>query len=220
MADAIKADIMGVAKELMRIFPDSIIVGSGVFALFLQSFPYFVFFASMLEAKLLFSILAFTFSYLNIAPGIALPKSYSRECRSGFTDVATPLALSMFKPNQQNEFPSEQIYMLSTAGSYIFSSLNALGEELQMLGPQFSSRYYASVILLVFLMFGFAVFRISCSCETFGTVMMTIPIGLIVGYALVQQNTRLISRNSVNMIGVPLLASKAANGQPIYVCPK
>ncbi len=220
MADAIKASLMEIATETMRIFPDSIIVGSAVFALFLQSFPYFIFFMSMLEAKLAFSILSYTFSYLNIAPGIALPKSYTNTCRGGFTDTATPLGLSMFKPNQQNEFPSEQIYMLSTASSYIFSSLNALGEELQLLGPQFSSRYYASVILLLFLIFVFAAFRISNACETFGTVMMTIPIGLLAGYALVQQNTRLISRNSVNMIGVPLLVNKSASGQPIYVCPK
>ena len=220
MAAIVGNYVKPVVQEMLRIFPDSIVVGSGIYALLVQSFQYFVFFLSMLEAKAAFTLISYTTSFLNITPGLALPKSYTHICRSGFTDTATPLALAMFKPNQQNEFPSEQMYVLSVAASYLFSSLNVLSDELQGLGPAYASRYYVSVICLLALISIFMAFRISSGCETFGTIMATIPIGLLIGYALVQQNTRLISKDSVNLIGVPLLVNKAATGQPIYVCPK
>ena len=211
-----------VVQEMMRIFPDGLVITSGLYAMFTLSFPFAVFFLSMVESTLLFHGIRYATSYLNISPVTASSKSYAHICRTGFTEPSTNLmSLSMFASDTiKNPFPSSSIFMLSTASAYIFSTLNSQSKELQALGPGYSSRYYLSAMLLTALLFLFVSFRIAYGCETFGTVMMTIPIGLFIGMILVQQNIRLFGASSVNLIGIPLLHNRTATGKTIYVCPK
>ena len=102
----------------------------------------------------------------------------------------------------------------------MFTTLNLQSKELAALGPSYSSRYYVSAIFLTVLLFLFIAFRAAYGCDTFGVLMMTVPIGVILGMLLVQQNSRLFGPESINLVGIPLLQGRAASGRPIYVCPK
>ena len=131
------------------------------------------------------------------------------------------LSLSMFASESiPNPVPSAPIDILSVASAYIFSSLNTQSKELAALGPAYSSRYYVSAIFLTMLIFLFVSFRIAFGCESLGTIIISVPIGLILGMLLVQQNTRLFGPESVNLVGIPLLQGRTATGKKIYVCPK
>jgi len=214
--------VIPIVQEMMRIFPEGIVITSGVYALLTLSFPFAVFFGSMVEASLLLILIRETMSYIGMSPMFALSKSGTRLCRPGFADMAPTLqTLTTFASDPiKNPFPSPPIFMLSVASAYLFSTLNAQSKELESLGPAYSSRYYVSAIFLTTLLFVFVSFRIAFGCETFGTVMMSIPIGLILGMLLVQQNTRLFGPASINLSGISLLANKTASGGPIYICPK
>ena len=220
-------DSMGpVVIEMMRIFPDGLVIMSGIYAFITLSFPFAVFFGSMVEATVIFHALRYVISYLGIVPVSASSKSFTNMCRTGFTDTGmnpTLTSISQFgtwSGGIPPSFPSPPLYMLSVASAYLFSTLNSQSKELSALGPAYASRFYMSMILLTLLIFVFVCFRIAYSCDSFAVAIMTVPIGLFIGMMLVQQNVRLFGPESINLVGIPLLRSRTANGKPIYVCPK
>lgn len=218
----IDESVVPVVTEMMRIFPDGLVIASGLYALFTMSFPFSIFFVSMIEATAFFHVIRNVTSFLGIVPTAASIASQQHICRTGFTQPTTSLlSLSMFNTSSiKSSFPSSQIYMLSVASAYIFSTLNRQSKELAALGPSYSSRYYISVILLSILLFIFVSFRIAYGCETFATSILSVPIGLFIGALLVTQNANLLGADSVNLVGIPLLQSRTASGKKIYVCPK
>ena len=210
----------------MRIFPDGLLITSGIYAIITMSFPFSIFFASMVEALVAFHAIRYVTSYLDISPLSPTSKSFTNICRTGFTDTAaspTLSALSQFGSwanGIPNPFPSPPIYMLSVASAYLFSTLNTQSKELAALGPKYSSRFYTSMIFLTLLIFLFVCFRITYGCDSLAISMMSVPVGLFIGMLLVQQNTRLFGAESINLLGIPLLNSRTANGNKIYICPK
>ena len=208
--------VVPVTLEVMRTFPDAMVIASGIFALLTLSMPLGVFFGSMVEATLIFRVIRSASSYLNVMRGVR--SDFTDKCRTGFS-TSTLNTLSLFgSEGIHASFPSAPIFMLSTAAAYMFGSLNRLSKELQALGPAYSSRYYISAIFLLLLLFIFIAFRILYGCDTFGVLMVTMPIGLILGTLLIQQNARLFGDESINIVGIPLLRNRAANGKPLYIC--
>lgn len=215
-----------IVKEMMRIFPDGIVIMTGIYAFITLSYPFTIMFGSMVEATVIFHALRYVISYLGIIPVSASSKSFTNICRTGFTDMSlnpTLTAISQFGTWDRTippPFPSPPIYMLSVASAYLFSTLNAQSKELAALGPAYASRFYMSMIFLTLLIFIFVCFRITFSCDSFAVAAMSVPVGLFIGIMLVQQNSRLFGPESINLVGIPLLRNRTASGQPIYVCPK
>jgi hypothetical protein len=215
--------IVPVVLESMRLFPDAIVIASGVYALLIQSAPYGIFFGSMLEATFIFRLIKGFATYVNLtgtfAPSYA---SNTPACRTGFTNpTATMEMMTLFGKDPLGiAFPSAPIYMLSVASAYIFTTLNKQSKELQALGPAYSSRYYSSAIFLLMIVALFIVFRLFFQCDGFGVLIMSMVIGILVGTVLVQQNERLFGAQSINLIGIPLLRNRTADGKKLYVCPK
>ena len=213
--------------EMMRIFPDGLVITSGIYALLTQSVPFGIFCMSMLEATALYHIIRWVSSYMNIIP--VTPRASGKHnaiCRTGFTVPTSPtlLSLSLFSSSIEStdilqHFPSSPVYMISAASSYVFSTLHAQGNDLAALGPSFSVKYYISMVFLFVLIGAFMCFRIFNNCETPLTVMLSVPIGLLVGVLLVQQNLRFFNKSGINLLGIPQMSSVTANGQKIYVCP-
>lgn len=202
--------------EAIRIFPDGLIIISGLFALLTLSMPYGVFFGSMVEASLLFRFFQSMAGYINIMkPTVA---DSSSKCRTGFTLPSLRALSALGGADMKSPFPSAPLFMISTASAYLFGSLNQLSKELQALGPAYASRYYVSLVLLTMLIFVFMAFRIVFGCDGPMVAMITVALGLIIGTVLVQQNVRLFGENSVNLIGIPILRSRTASGKKLYVC--
>ena len=215
--------IVPVVLESMRLFPDAIVIASGIYALLVQSTPYGVFFGSMLEATVIFRLIKSFATYVNIT-GTFAPSygSNTSACRTGFTNpTATMEMMTLFGREPLGiAFPSAPLYMISVASAYIFTTLNKQSKELQALGPAYSSRYYSSAIFLLMIVTLFIAFRLFFQCDGFGVLMMSMIIGLFVGTLLVQQNERLFGAQSINLIGIPLLRNRTADGKKLYVCPK
>jgi hypothetical protein len=217
-----------IIMEMMRIFPDGLIITSGLYALITQSISFGIFCMSMIEAAVFYHFLRWVSAYMNFVSVTARPSGkYDAVCRTGFTDPTSPtlLSLSMFTSSIDStdilqRFPSSPIYMISAASAYVFSTLSAQSNDLAALGPTFSVKYYISMIFLFVFIGAFMCFRIFNNCETMLTVMLSVPIGLLVGILLVQQNLRVFGKSGINLLGIPQMSSVTANGQKIYVCPK
>lgn len=205
-------------EESMRILPDGLILGIGFFSILTLSFPYGLFFASLLESLLAFHGLRAInerLAIFNVLPGKA---SLSNRCRTGFSNI-TMDGLTMFGEGLRSAFPSAPLFMLSTAAAYMMGSLSALSKELETLGKEYSSRIYIASIFLPTVLFLVAMYRLANSCDAFVTIAASVVVGGLLGFALTEQNRRLFGESALNLIGVPLLRQRTATGEKLYVCP-
>jgi len=62
------------------------------------------------------------------------------------------------------------------------------------------------------------IFRYSYGCESFGTLLLSVILGFILGSLLVYQNTALFGRDGVNILNLPMILSATESGKPMYVC--
>lgn len=212
-----------VIPYMLSILPDAILPGAGFHALFTLSSTYGMFFASLIEARLiLWGIHSFAHQY---APQILFATESqilgeNALCKNKITHTIQGKEFMDGPAGHLYTFPSSPMYMLGVASSYVFNTLNAQSKELEALGPAFSTRYYVSLTFLLFLIGLIASFRMVYNCETFNSVMLSSIIGLLIGYLLVMQNKLLVGDSSVNMLGIPQLRNRTASGKKIYVCPK
>lgn len=210
-----------VLEEMIRIFPEGIIMATGFYALVTLSFPFATFAGSMLEAGVILRGFQYVAQYLNLVPADLQAQRQSPQCRSGFRTI-TMEGYSLFPREYQRLFPSAQLYMISAAISYILSSFSSQSKELEALGPAWSSRYYVSLMFSLLLLIVFFIFRLYYSCDSVWSGLFSMVLGLAIGSLLVQQNIAIFGdygKQSVNLLGIPLLANRAANGQTLYVCP-
>jgi hypothetical protein len=192
-------------------------MGMGFFAIITLSFPYGVFFGSLVESLLPFYALRTANSYLNIVGQTR--GTPNTQCVSGFmsNDIES---LTIFGSSMKSAFPSSHLYIISVASSYVMSILFRFSKELEIMGSNYSSRFYIASLSLPILITFIALFRIYFGCDDFSIIFFSIIAGLLVGAVLVEQNTRLFGLSSVNIIGIPILHKRTADGQKMYICPK
>ena len=205
--------ITSVATETVQILPDGLVIMTGIYALLTMSGSFGVMFLGLLESTVLFQVIQKTALYIGVFDDAVATTVGDARCRTGFRsyDLTT---MSMFTRTANPSFPSAPLYMVSVTAAYILSSLNAQSEELEALGPAYSPRYCISVILLLTLIMVFMLSRLFFGCDSFGTVVTTVPIALAIGALIFEQNRRLFGPALVNLMGIPLIANKAA----ISVC--
>lgn len=212
--------IKPLGQEEIRLLPDSLLVGSALLALLTQSFSMAIFFLSLVETagvNYAFQSLA---SYMD--PGRTMPtlKSASPECRSGFVTTRLNTFSALSCSALTSSFPSPILFFLATASSYVVSSLYSLRDELENLGPEYSSRFYLSIFATFFLLLAISSYRMLYGCDGLGIATISLVMGGILGVLLVTQNWYLFGKDSINLIGIPLLRERTADKKPIYVCPQ
>jgi hypothetical protein len=208
---------VSLVQEIIRIFPDGLIMGLALFSVITLSFPYGIFFMSMLESLLGFHGLRSLNNYLNLSTGLPTKSGLTSKCMSGFVSKNFE-SLSLFGVASMSAFPSAPIFILSTASAYVLASLFRFRKELEVLGPQFSQKFYIAGIALPLLIVTFSLFRIYFNCDEFTVILMSILAGLLLGLLLVEQNYRLFGLQSVNLVGVPILRERTAAGKKLYIC--
>jgi len=209
--------VKAVTGELIRILPDGLVFMSGFFSLLTSSVPQFVLFFSLLESIALFHLIRLGSSTLDLGFIKAMEKSQSAFCVSGFQS-ATFSSLSLFSTDTRSAFPSAPLYIISVAAAYLFNSLRAQMKELEALGPEFSPRFYISLMALATLLFFIGSYRMFFQCDSAPVVLMSILLGLFVGSVLVAQNYTVFGPESTNLSGIPLLRNKTATGEAMYIC--
>lgn len=207
-----------VLGELIRILPDSLLLGSGFFALVTLSFSHAIFFVSMLEGLLAFHGIRYLNNYLDIINVVPLRQSFGPACRTGLTTLSAA-SLSLFANMIRPTFPSAPMFIMGLASTYIVLSMNMLSKEIETMGSEYTSRYYLSATGLAFLTLFVGLYRIRYSCDSIGSVAISAVLGAIVAGLLVVQNERIFGESSLNLIGVPLLRQRTASGEKLYICP-
>jgi hypothetical protein len=191
---------------------------TGFIALLTSSYPFFVLFLTLLESLGAFYLLQKGASTLDLTFMRPSRNYQSAVCRNGFSSP-TLSSLSLFGSASPNSaFPSAPLYTISVAAAYLFSALSSQTPELEALGSAYSSRFYISVFALCILLFVIGSYRMYNECDGVGVVVMSVAVGLLLGTLLMNQNLAILGPDSINLTGIPLLKSKTANGEHIYVC--
>lgn len=204
-------------QELLRIFPDGLVMGLGFFALITLSVPYGTFFASLVLSTVFFHALRAVDSYLNITAAFGTKSSLTEKCVSGFMSKNAE-SLSLFGSGAGSSFPSAPIYTVSVAAAYIVASLYKFSKEMDVLGKEFSERFYISIISLPMLVTAISLYRLFFNCDDFSVILLSIVSGLVIGGLLVEMNHNLLGMASINLIGIPILSERTADGKKLYVC--
>lgn len=206
-------------REVIRLIPDGLFIGTGLFALLTQNYPMAILFLTIFEA------LFITVGFQNLSGYIALPEtlptegSVSQACISGFQSPTLQTLSYFFKLPIVSSFPSPPVFIATTAFTYVLSSIQQFSAELSELGPGFSTRYYIGIILSVASLLLITTYRFLSKCDGMGVILMSLLLGFALGLALCFQNVTFFGKESVNFLGVPTFKDRTAEGKPIYICP-
>lgn len=205
--------------EQTRILPESVLFGVGIMALVTQSFSSSILLLSLFETLLIGTGLKNLFTYIDFFHTSPLQYQDST-CLPASLFPSIERLLNFTSKDVKSAFPSFPILFLTTAASYIISSMYAQKEELEALGPEYSSRYYIAIFISFILLFSLSAYRIAFNCEGAGIVILSLVLGIILGALFVYQNNLLFGRDSTNLTAIPLLKDRTSENKPLYVCPQ
>jgi hypothetical protein len=203
--------------DFMRSMPDSVFLGSSIFSLLTQNFPLGIFVLAMAEFGVIHRILGSLFGLIQSNEG----KEISDICTPG---IPSPYQISIIGALlKETAFPSGPIFFMSAVVAYTLSSILNFREELNELAKKQSEwaiRTPLSFIFSFLLLVLFILWRFSNSCDGLFQILGSVVFGLCIGGFINLIHIYLFGRDSINFLGVPLLADRAANGKPLYVCAK
>ena len=205
---------------MLRLFPDAIFWGVGFIAFVTMSFSYGVFFVALVEALAIFHLLYYGNQNLQLVDTTSLNGS-GEKCRTGFADVSMQ-AVTLFNDYLTPAFPSPHIYMAAFIASYVMSALIYFKDEMAILsssyGEAFQTRLYVSTIAFVSILFVSMSYRLFSKCDSAINIIVSLLVGLVAGVLVAVQNSSLLGKESLNLLGVPILRKMTATGNDLFVC--
>jgi hypothetical protein len=203
--------------DILRSAPDSLFLGTSILGLLTQNFALGVFVLAMAEFGIAHRVLA---GIIGSAQGNA--KSVKPEiCSAG---IPSPYQISAIgQVLGEFSFPSGAVFFLSAVISYTLSSTLNFEKELEELGKQeaeWKTRLPLSIVFSCLFIALVAIYRVYYSCDSVFVVLGSLVMGGLAGFLVYLLHVYLFGRDSVNFLGLPLLADRAANGKPLYVCAK
>jgi len=203
--------------ELMRSMPDSLFLGTSTFALLTQNFPLGILVLAMAE----FSILH---RFFGAMLGLVQKNEKVAQIDACIPGIPSPYQISVIgKLLISTSFPSGPVFFISAVILYTMLSIFNFQGELAELGKkesQWKTRLPLSIAFNSLLLLLFITWRYANSCDGIFTILGSTLFGFIAGGMVYLIHVYLFGRDSINFLGIPLLADRAANGRPLYVCAK
>ena len=202
--------------DFMRSLPDSLFIGTSVFAMLTQSFPLGILVLAMLETTLFHRFLGGVLSQID-SNNTTKPGHYM--CIPG---IPSAYQLSIVgNLVSQVSTPSGPTLFVSSVLSYIMCSIFNFNKELKELGqrePEWKTRIPLSLTFSLLLLSCYVIWRFMNSCDSLINVLGSTIIGLLVGMVIFLVHVYLFGRFAVNLLGIPILSDRASEGKPLYVC--
>lgn len=212
------SDVLSPAfHDILRSAPDALFLGSSILGLLTQNFALGVFVLAMAEFGVTHRVLA---GIIGSAQGNTRPPR-PEICSAG---IPSPYQISVIgKVLGESSFPSGAVFFLSAVIAYTLSSTLNFEKELEELGKkdaEWKTRLPLSIIFSCLFIALVAIYRVYYSCDSVLVVLGSIVMGGLAGFLVYLLHVYLFGRDAVNFLGLPLLADRAANGKPLYVCAK
>ena len=202
--------------EIYNLMPDSVLFGCFVLYFLTQNLAYGVFSAFIIELTLSHRLIAWMSVQMFGPP--ATPKPIA--CRAGYK---TP-QMDIGRMFNHDPYPSYGIFSIVSMASYLGFATSASSSALDSMGENWKTRRIVAYTFMGLIVGTFILTRIFLSgCDdTLGEIIIAAVLAVIVGYIFFYINKSLFGMESMNFLGLPVLASKGtdSNGNPteIYVC--
>jgi hypothetical protein len=205
-----------VCIETLRILPDSMVLGVAILAGLSMSKSMgvllFTLFEFMLSQRVLSMIVG------GIAPVGAGVGALQPVCQPGFI-FPNQMRISLIETiGIPSMFPSPSMFFLAATLSYMLNAMQNFGREIKSLSGELKTRTNFAMVLSSLFILAMMMFRYSYGCESFGTLLLSIILGFIMGALVVHQNIALFGRDGVNVLNIPMILSGMEKGKPMYVC--
>lgn len=214
--DFMGGTIIRTVAEIYNLMPDSVLFGCFVLYFLTQNLAYGVFSAFIIELTLSHRLIAWMSVQMFGPPAIQKPIA----CRAGYK---TP-QMDVSRMFNHDPYPSYGIFSIVSMASYLGFATNASSTVLDSMGENWKTRSMVAYVFMALIVGTFILTRIFLSgCDdTLGEIIIATTLAVIVGYFFFYVNKSIFGVESMNFLGLPVLASKGAdsNGNPteIYVC--
>lgn len=199
----------------MSSLPDALLFGSAIFAFMTQTFPMAILVLTVIELTIIHRLFG---GFIGAVSGDNT-HAEGQGCSASTPSLYSFNALGSIL--EQVAFPSGPIFLISGVMSYSIASLLNFRSELDELAKKDSEWKIrlplAGAFSAAFLIL-FVVWRVAKGCDSVLASLGSSLFGVLVGGGLYLLHVYLFGRDSINFLGVPLLADRAAGGRPLYVC--
>lgn len=216
MQEFVMKTIIPVCGESLRILPDSMILGVAILAGLSMSKSMGVLLFTMFEFMIIQRALSMIIG--GIAPVGAGENASQGICQPGFifpNQMRISLVETIGVPSM---FPSPSMFFLASILSYMLNAMQNFGREIKSLSGELKTRTNIAVVLSFLFVLAMMMFRYSYGCESFGTLLLSLILGFIMGSLVLQQNIALFGRDGINVLNIPMILSGLEKGKPMYVC--
>ena len=138
-------------------------------------------------------------------PGVSYDRLLGLSLSSGFGSVAA------------DAWPSYYTTFVGFLAGWIGALPSIYARELKA-SPKRASSVAGGILILILLCILVTIYRISSGCDGMLGTAIGLVFGFAIGLGLVLTASWISDRRATNILGMPLIRDKAADGKPIYVC--
>lgn len=215
--DINKNIVTPVFGTLIAYLPDSIILGTGLYALLTLSFPLMFLFLFELEAIFAQNLLGG--AARSAFPTLTAPPT-DPQCKPGYYNQMSRDRVTLLKlfGDGSSSFPSRPLFLISGVFGYLMSSLVAFQDTIRNLDDDAQMRLTLAAAGGITTLVLLYVYYMRAGCETFLNGMTSVLIGLALGAFGMILHKMFFGMEAINFLGLPTLVSKTETGAPLYVC--
>ncbi len=206
-------------KYNLQVLPDVLLSATLLFSVLFQSAPLALMGTAMVLLHFLHKGMA-EFTRLYIPNMTYQPADYTK-CAGRFPGATYSMAFNYLREGifstYTDGWPSYYATFMGFLAGWIGALPSLYAQELQAV-PEKKAASTAGLVLLALVLILVMIYRIQSECEGFMSVSMGLLAGFMVGLGLVYLTAWATDRRGTNMLGLPLIRNKAADGKPIYVC--
>ena len=203
--DGVKKIVVPTWELILQALPEYVFLGTGLLSLITQQYPLGILFLAMIELGIFQNLLG-NFGHLITSD---IKGTGSIDCLPGLPHTDSLGLLRFFM--RQSPFPSASIFFISGVVSYIMGSILNFRQELATLSqtnPDWKSRLPMSMILGPLCIIIYGAWRLARGCEGVLSVIGSCILGILLSLLILQVHIYLFGRDSINFLGIPLLADK------------
>jgi hypothetical protein len=202
--------------EILRLLPDSLVLGVGILSALSMTKSYGVLLFTMVE--LMLSQRVFSMIISGIAPVGAGNNALQSMCQPGLIFPNSMRISILENIGTPSMFPSPTMFFLSGFVAYMVGAMQQFAREIKSLNGEIETRTNVALALSFLFIMAMFMFRYSYGCESFGTLLVSLILGSVMGMLLIFQNQALFGREGINVLNLPIIQSSLEKGRPMYVC--
>jgi hypothetical protein len=207
-------------KYNLQVLPDVLTSSALLFSILFQSPPMAILAVSLASVSILHSTVAGFMG--RILPNVIQSPSDTDSCSGHFPGVSYSQLLGIGSLGSVmnlagKNWPSYYSTFIGFLAGWVGTLPSIYSKEIEA-SPQRLAAVTGGLVVLGLLCVIVMVYRITSSCESFGSTSLGLTSGFAMGFAVVMFVAWVTDRRGTNILGMPLLRSRAEDGKPIYVC--